>query len=73
LLKESQIVSNPAKAAESNLVGITHVVSRMEWYCVLVEHLLHKDHIVDTDKPLSAILEKLEENVVELYKNILVY
>ncbi|KAL2133700.1 hypothetical protein VTI74DRAFT_1876 [Chaetomium olivicolor] len=65
-----QIILNPAKATRSNLAGIVHVVSRMDWYCALSEHLLKKDHI---DESLESILPQLEARVIALYKALLVY
>jgi hypothetical protein len=64
---------NPAKATKSNLEGITHVVTRISWYCVLTGHLLDNDNIVTTDEPLKSILQQLEQRVVTLYKAILLY
>ena len=68
-----QILSNPAKATKSNLAGITHVVTRMYWYCALTGHLLDKDNIVTADESLKSILQQLEQRVVALYKAILLY
>ncbi|KAH0555896.1 hypothetical protein GP486_006161, partial [Trichoglossum hirsutum] len=65
-----QILLNPAKATTSNLAGITHVVSRMDWYCALTEHLLKKDHI---DESFGSILPQLEARVFALYKALLLY
>jgi hypothetical protein len=45
----------------------------MRWYCALTEHLLHKDNIVNAEKPLESILGQLEEKVVALYEAILLY
>ncbi|PMD15918.1 hypothetical protein NA56DRAFT_323603 [Hyaloscypha hepaticicola] len=57
-----QILSNPAKARRSNLKGIVHVSSRMEWYCSLTPHLLRNGpHI------------QLKKKVVKMYKAILFY
>ncbi|EAQ87577.1 hypothetical protein CHGG_04196 [Chaetomium globosum CBS 148.51] len=39
------MLRNPAQATKSNLAGITHVISRMNWYCALAEHLLNKNII----------------------------
>ncbi|KAK3298813.1 uncharacterized protein B0H64DRAFT_371246 [Chaetomium fimeti] len=64
------ILQNPAKATRSNLAGIVHVVSRMDWYCALSEHLLKKDHI---DQSLESIPPQLETRVIELYKALLLY
>jgi hypothetical protein len=64
---------NPAKATKSNLAGITHVVSRMDWYCALTEHLLNKDNIVIGNKSFESILQQLENTIVALYKALLLY
>ncbi|KAH8587313.1 hypothetical protein B0O99DRAFT_642038 [Bisporella sp. PMI_857] len=68
-----QIILNPAKASKSNLAGITHVVSRMDWYCVLTEHLLDKSNIEIGDESFESILLLLEEKVIALYKSLLQY
>lgn len=68
-----QILSNPAGATQSNLEGITHVVSRMEWYCALTEHLLNKKNIVIGDESFEVVLEQLEKAVITLYKALLLY
>jgi hypothetical protein len=68
-----QILLNPAKATKSNLAGITHVVSRMDWYCALTEHLLNKDNIVIRNESFESILQQLENTVVALYKALLLY
>ncbi|KIW16736.1 hypothetical protein PV08_03925 [Exophiala spinifera] len=68
-----QILSNPPMATKSQLIGIAHVVSRMNWYCALSEDLLDKDHIVTRNRSLEAVLEQLEKTVLELYKALLLY
>ncbi|KAL2015568.1 hypothetical protein VTK56DRAFT_5217 [Thermocarpiscus australiensis] len=65
-----QILLNPAKATRSNLAGIMHVVSRMDWYCALSEHLLKKDHI---DESLKSVPPLLQARVIALYKALLLY
>ena len=65
-----QILSKPGEAARSNRVGITHVVSTMEWYCALTD-LLDEKNIVT--RPFQDIRDILEERVVTLYKAILLY
>lgn len=65
-----QILLNPAKATKSNLAGITHVASRMDWYCAVTEHLLKKDHI---DESFESILPQVEAKILALYKALLVY
>jgi len=67
-----QILRNPARAAKSDLAGIAHVISRMDWYCVLTEHLLNKNNI-STGNDFQAVLHQLEERVVRLYEALLLY
>ncbi|PQE28651.1 vegetative incompatibility het-e-1 protein [Rutstroemia sp. NJR-2017a WRK4] len=67
-----QILLNPAKASKSNLAGITHVVSRMDWYCALTEHL-DKSNIKVGDESFESILQLLEEEVITLYQALLQY
>ncbi|KAL5344830.1 hypothetical protein ACLOAV_010227 [Pseudogymnoascus australis] len=67
-----QMLSNPAKATRSNLEGITYVVSRMNWYSALTEHLLGTDNTI-TDGSFESVLQRLEGKVIELYKAILLY
>ncbi|KAK4118127.1 hypothetical protein N657DRAFT_659742 [Parathielavia appendiculata] len=67
-----QILRNPAQATKSNLAGIAHVISRMDWYCALTEHLLNK-HNIAGGGDLQAVLHQLEGAVVELYKALLMY
>ncbi|KAB5528994.1 hypothetical protein GE09DRAFT_405345 [Coniochaeta sp. 2T2.1] len=68
-----QILSNPAKATKANLAGITHVISRMDWYCALTEHLLNEDSIEMGHKSHKLVLQQLEEKVVTLYEALLLY
>ncbi|KAH8881388.1 WD40 repeat-like protein [Thozetella sp. PMI_491] len=68
-----QILSNPSKARKSNLAGITHVVSRMEWYCALTEHLLNQNNIKVGGKSFEETLELLKDGVISLYKALLLY
>jgi hypothetical protein len=67
------MLSNPAKATKSSLAGIAHVISRMEWYCALAEHLLDRDNIKIGNTCFKAILQQLEERVKSLYKALLLY
>ncbi|KAK4243435.1 hypothetical protein C7999DRAFT_36231 [Corynascus novoguineensis] len=54
----------------SKLAGIMHIVSRMDWYCILSEHLLNKDHIGESPESMPA---QLEARVIALYKALLLY
>ncbi|KAH6854663.1 hypothetical protein B0I37DRAFT_362728 [Chaetomium sp. MPI-CAGE-AT-0009] len=65
-----QILLNPAKATRSNFAGILHVVSRMDWYCALSEHLLKEDHM---DESLESIPPLLKMRIIDLYKALLLY
>ncbi|KAI0188765.1 hypothetical protein EV127DRAFT_116687 [Xylaria flabelliformis] len=65
-----QILSNPGKAAKSNLQGIVYVISRMDWYCALSECLLDDDQLFKSFEP---ILKELNEAVIILYKTLLLY
>lgn len=66
------MLRNPAQATTSNLDGIAYVISRMDWYCALTKHLLNKDNIAAGNE-FQAILRRLEETIVELYKALLLY
>ncbi|KAK4232915.1 hypothetical protein C8A03DRAFT_39421, partial [Achaetomium macrosporum] len=67
-----QILRNPAQATKSNLAGIAHVISRMDWYCALTEHLLKKNNIA-AGNDFQAVLRQLEERIIKLYKALLLY
>lgn len=45
----------------------------MEWYCAVVEHLLHTTNISSPSMSFESVLEKLQQKVVQLYKAILLY
>ncbi|KAF4629030.1 hypothetical protein G7Y89_g9119 [Cudoniella acicularis] len=68
-----QILSNPGKATRSNLSGIAHVISRMDWYCALTEHLLDNNNIIFGDKSFEEVIEKLEGTIITLYEALLQY
>ncbi|KAF8848069.1 hypothetical protein BDZ45DRAFT_297860 [Acephala macrosclerotiorum] len=68
-----QILLNPAKASKFNLADIAHIVSRMDWYCVLTEHLLDKSNIEIEDESFESILLLLKKKVIALYKSLLQY
>ncbi|KAJ3579308.1 hypothetical protein NPX13_g1259 [Xylaria arbuscula] len=65
-----QILSNPGKAAKSNLTGIIHVTSRMDWYCALSDHLLGNNRL---DESFEPMIRQLETAVINLYKTLLLY
>ncbi|KAK3381182.1 hypothetical protein B0H63DRAFT_197445 [Podospora didyma] len=68
-----QILLNPVQAIESNLVGIAHVISRMDWYCALTEHILSQNNIVVRKESFKSVQFRLENRIVELYKALLLY
>ncbi|KAH1598871.1 hypothetical protein KXX44_005394 [Aspergillus fumigatus] len=68
-----QILLNPAQATKSNLAGIAHVTSRMDWYCAVTGHLLNKNNIMTGTESFQEVLELLEKAVVLLYKELLLY
>ncbi|KAK4139069.1 NACHT domain-containing protein, partial [Dichotomopilus funicola] len=67
-----QILQNPAQATKSNLAGIAHIISRMDWYCALTEHLLNENNVAD-GKDFQAVLRQLKKGIVELYRALLQY
>ncbi|PYH78380.1 WD40 repeat-like protein, partial [Aspergillus uvarum CBS 121591] len=65
---------NPAKASQDNLDGVGYVTSRMKWYCSLTDQLLSREYIETTrDKSFEGILDLLEERVIDLYKELLLF
>ncbi|KAK3359288.1 WD40-repeat-containing domain protein, partial [Lasiosphaeria hispida] len=68
-----QILLNPVEAIQTNAVGIAHVISRMDWYCALTEHILSQNNIVVGKESLQVVQLLLENKVVELYKALLLY
>ncbi|KAJ6439240.1 Vegetative incompatibility protein HET-E-1 [Purpureocillium lavendulum] len=67
-----QMLSNPAATAKSNLAGITHVLSRMEWYDAVTKHLLNEAGLEIKDGSLE-VMRQLEAKVVALYEALLLY
>ncbi|KAG7291242.1 hypothetical protein NEMBOFW57_001254 [Staphylotrichum longicolle] len=64
------ILQNPVQATKSNLAGIAHVISRMDWYYALAEYLLNENNIA-AGKDFQVVLRQLEKGIVELYKALL--
>ncbi|KAJ4285991.1 hypothetical protein N0V88_008178 [Collariella sp. IMI 366227] len=58
-----QILQNPAQATKSNLAGIVHVISRMDWYCALTEHLLNENNVA-ASKDFQTVLRQLEKSIL---------
>jgi hypothetical protein len=64
---------NPAKATESNLAGIAHVVPMMDWYCNLTDIIFKQENIKVGKESFEFIQQKLENRTVVLYKALLLY
>lgn len=45
----------------------------MDWYCSLVDHLLDERSVVVGKEPASAVMQRLETLVLDLYKKLLLY
>lgn len=58
------------RETRTNLAGIAHIISRMDWYYAPSEYLLEKDYI---EESLESILPQLKARIVELYKALLPY
>ncbi|KAJ8129608.1 hypothetical protein O1611_g4022 [Lasiodiplodia mahajangana] len=67
-----EILRNPAQEMNSNLEGITYVISRMDWYCALTELLLDKSNFANGND-FQVVLRRLKERIVELYQDLLLY
>ncbi|KAJ6186531.1 hypothetical protein N7519_007832 [Penicillium mononematosum] len=68
-----QFLLNPAHASESRRNGIAYVITRMDWYCSLTEHLLSQENIDLKGQSYQAVVNELEGRVVALYKALLLY
>ncbi|KAI0532436.1 WD40-repeat-containing domain protein [Xylaria digitata] len=67
-----EILRNQARATKANLDGIAYVISRMDWYCALTEHLLNENNIAD-DIDFREVFFQLKNKLIELYKALLLY
>ncbi|KAK5055224.1 hypothetical protein LTR84_012974 [Exophiala bonariae] len=68
-----QMLSNPSKATQANLDGMSHVVSRMEWYSAVIQHLLEPCSVDSVATSTEQPLTELKPKVVNLYTTILLY
>lgn len=68
-----EILCNPAKESSSNLEGIAHVTSRMDWYCTMAEHILSKENMELGNESYESVLGQLKRRMVELYQALLLY
>ncbi|KAI1349742.1 WD40-repeat-containing domain protein [Xylaria sp. FL0043] len=67
-----EMLRKPAQATKSNLEGIAHVISRMDWYCALTDLLLDKTN-VSTKYNFREVLGQLETTITKLYRALLLY
>ncbi|KAK5635838.1 hypothetical protein RRF57_011550 [Xylaria bambusicola] len=67
-----EMLQNPGQQTNSNLEGIAHVISRMDWYCALTKMLLNESNITDGIN-FQPILSQLKKNIIELYKALLLF
>jgi DNA replication protein DnaC len=69
-----QILLNPGETAKSNRDGIAYVVSRMNWYNALTDHLLlNNKNKTSVTTPSESVQEQLKRKIIDLYKAILFY
>ncbi|KAI0444617.1 WD40-repeat-containing domain protein [Xylaria telfairii] len=66
------ILRNPSQEMNSNLEGITYVISRMDWYCTLTELLPNESNFANGNA-FQEVLSQLKEMIVELYEALLLY
>ncbi|KAI9786212.1 MAG: hypothetical protein M1839_007622 [Geoglossum umbratile] len=66
-----QVFVNPITESKANRHGIVRVITRMRWYCEL-SSLLLKENTVD-DRRFAGIRVELEERVISLYQELLLY
>jgi hypothetical protein len=58
---------------EANRTGIAYVSSEMEWYLELTQHLLDTANNNSAKTSYDEVMKQLGQNVVSLYKAILIY
>lgn len=61
-----QMLTNSVETTESHRKGLTHVISRMDWYWALAQSLLEPSHA-------SGTRLGLENQIVDLYRKLLLY
>lgn len=63
----------PLKATTSNLKGIALVNKRMKWYCALTDSQFQTEARTDEKDHYSKLEDRLRDQVLDLYKALLVY
>ncbi|PIG80477.1 hypothetical protein AARAC_001624 [Aspergillus arachidicola] len=66
-----QFLLNPAQASKDQRDGLSYVISRMNWYCSLTDHILNEEKVQPGDRSYQSVLDELEGRVVVLYKALL--
>ncbi|KAK1767916.1 NACHT domain-containing protein, partial [Phialemonium atrogriseum] len=61
-----KMLTNSVETTESHRKGLTHVISRMDWYWALAQSLLEPSHA-------SGTRLGLENQIVDLYRKLLLY
>ncbi|KAF4449999.1 WD domain protein [Fusarium austroafricanum] len=64
------ILSSPLTEPKKNRDGMTHVLTRMEWYWEMSRLLLDEDRPSQSSRPLRS---RLETHVISLYGKLLLY
>ncbi|KAI1130859.1 hypothetical protein F5Y10DRAFT_288580 [Nemania abortiva] len=67
-----RILSDPSRAAEYSLRVIVHMMSRMDWYCALAEHLLNVNNL-ELIESTKVLLQQFEMEIIKLYQTLLHY
>ncbi|GIK04333.1 hypothetical protein Aspvir_008413 [Aspergillus viridinutans] len=68
-----QVLINPMQTSQSNQDGMEYVVSNMDWYCSLSEHILSKEYIKVGEENYEGVRDQLKSTLVKLYKALLLY
>jgi hypothetical protein len=72
LLTYLQMLQNPISATEANRNGIEYVIKRMDWYWNL-SSVIFKEDPNDHNSGLASVRLRLETQVIDLYKALLLY
>ncbi|KAG2002803.1 hypothetical protein GB937_009449 [Aspergillus fischeri] len=68
-----QVLINPMQASQANQVGMEYVVTNMDWYCSLSDHILRKEYIKVGEENYEGVRDQLKSTLVKLYKALLLY
>lgn len=65
-----KILANPMKEPGINRKGITHVLSRMEWYWNLADLVLNEN---SSKYSMTALQTTLQSHIIDFYKKLLLF